>query len=118
AFAEPLSVEEAAPAGAIDPAVEITLRDALRSRLGRAPSSAELQQEIRLYDKRIATLNAALASHRAEFAAAYKKTGRTNRALENAILGIVPHEEITDPAYRDAMRRVLSTLVNNTANGY
>jgi hypothetical protein len=119
AFAEPLSVEAAAPKTAVDPAIETTIREALRLRLGREPRGYEVQGEVHAYDQRIAKLNAAIAANKAAFAAAYKKTGRAPRALEARLLGTTPGGEAADdPAYADAMRRLLSRLVNDAASRY
>ena len=62
----------------------------MRARLGRDPSPAEVNAELRAFDAQIAQLNQALADMRPAIVKSVKSTGVFPRALETRALGVAP----------------------------
>jgi hypothetical protein len=73
-----------------DPGVADVARTTLRSRLGRDPSRAELDAELRAFDARIGAVNQSLVTLRPQIAAALKSDGAFPRAIEATALGVAP----------------------------
>ncbi|HEY7494062.1 MAG TPA: hypothetical protein VIH59_23540 [Candidatus Tectomicrobia bacterium] len=78
---------------AVDPGLADVSRLVVRARLGRNPTAAEVQAELRAFDAQITQLNQSLANMRPQIAKEVKSTGVFPRALEAGVLGVAP----TDP---------------------
>jgi hypothetical protein len=99
------------PAG-VDPGLTSATRSALRARLGREPSSAELAAELNAFDARIAEMNRALAGKRVEIAKAVKRDGVMPRGLEATMLQLPPADPQTNsPAAQEGMRALMQMLL-------
>lgn len=97
-----------------DPGLADVTRSTLRARLGRAPSQAELDAELRAFDTRIAQLNQALAAQRTQIAKAVKAGEAIPRAIEAAALGVAPADpEVQSAATREGLRGLFQTLLGN-----
>jgi hypothetical protein len=101
------------PAGrAADPGLVDAQRRALRARLGRDPSAAELNAERRAFDARIVQINRTLVARRAEIAGAVQRDRAFPRALEASLLGLKsPDPQLRSPEAREGMRALLQSLL-------
>ena len=75
AHVAPLVPRAPASKGAVDPGLAEVSRLVMRARLGRDPSPAEVNAELRAFDARIAQLNQALADMRPAIVKSVKSTG-------------------------------------------
>jgi hypothetical protein len=96
----------------VDPGLATVSRVALRARLGRDPTTAELTTELRAFDARVAQLNQSLAVMRPQIAKAIKDTGNFPRSLEASALGVAPADpQASSAAASEGFRAVFQTLL-------
>lgn len=101
-----------ASAAAVDPGVADVARSTLRARLGRNPSVAELNAELRVFDARIGEVNRSLVEMRPQIAAALKADGAFPRKLEAAALRVAPAAADTNaPQAREGVRALFQPLL-------
>jgi hypothetical protein len=103
---------QSAGAGDVDPGLAYATRKALAARLGREPTSNELNAELRAFDTRIAQVNQFLVDKRVKIAEAVKRDGVFPHALEATALGVAPADpEVNSPEAKSGMRALLRILL-------
>jgi hypothetical protein len=98
--------------GDVDPGLAYATRKALAARLGREPTSNELNAELRAFDTRIGQVNQFLVDKRVKIAEAVKRDGVFPRAFEATALGVAPADpEANSPEAKSGMRALLQILL-------
>lgn len=101
-----------APRETVDPGLAKVTRSALRSRLGREPSSAEFDGELRAFDARVERVNQWLADHRVEIAKAVESKGSLPRSIDANPLGLDPADpQISSAPASEGFRALFRSLL-------